>query len=297
MGSRNSPQLLRNLLADDSPILFEGLHTCFHLADQRLQHRRKLVRMHNIESNYYQQLAQNEKSWLRKCYFALKSWQLARFESILQHADGILSISPADDDYLRRIYGKKVHYLPAFHAHKEVESLVGRNNYALYHGNLSVNENIRAALFLIREVFNDLPVRLLIAGKNPSIELFEAVQAHPHIEILPNPSALELFAHMENAHLHVLPTFQPTGFKLKLIHALFSGRFCLVNEAMVHQNNLRELCEVANTPQEWKQKVRELMEMEFSESHLLARKSWLESHFDNRRHAEALLGWMSAEVD
>ena len=43
--------------------------------------------------------------------------------------------------------GEKVHYLPAFHAHKEVESLVGSNNYALYHGNLSVNENIRAALF------------------------------------------------------------------------------------------------------------------------------------------------------
>ena len=48
VGSRNSPQLLHNLLVRDSPILFEGLHTCFYLADERLKHRRKFVRMHNI---------------------------------------------------------------------------------------------------------------------------------------------------------------------------------------------------------------------------------------------------------
>ena len=42
---------------------------------------------------------------------------------------------------------------------------------------------------------------------------------------------------------------------------------------MVHHNDLRDLCEVANTPAEWKQKVRALMEVEISEANLSCQKS------------------------
>ena len=57
VSSRRSSRLLKDLLADDSPILFEGIHCCGLLADKRLKDRIKLVRMHNIEQEYYRELA------------------------------------------------------------------------------------------------------------------------------------------------------------------------------------------------------------------------------------------------
>ena len=47
VGSRKSDKLIENLLKDDSPILFEGLHSCYSILDQRLKNRKKLVRSHN----------------------------------------------------------------------------------------------------------------------------------------------------------------------------------------------------------------------------------------------------------
>src|SRR5690606_3785580 len=55
--TRSSEELMQRLLKDDHPILFEGLHTCFYLADERLVDRFKIVRTHNIEHDYYRNLA------------------------------------------------------------------------------------------------------------------------------------------------------------------------------------------------------------------------------------------------
>ena len=59
--SRKSKQLLKNLSADLSPILFEGIHTT-GLADQ-LKGRKLLLRAHNVEHQYYAALA-NQSPWL-----------------------------------------------------------------------------------------------------------------------------------------------------------------------------------------------------------------------------------------
>ena len=38
---------------------------------------------------------------------------------------------------------------------------------------------------------------------------------------------------IQDAHIHVLPSFQQTGLKLKLLNALFKGRHCIVNDAEI----------------------------------------------------------------
>ena len=52
--------LIENLLKDDHPILFEGLHSTYYLADSRLKKRYKVVRTHNIEHHYYKHLEKVE---------------------------------------------------------------------------------------------------------------------------------------------------------------------------------------------------------------------------------------------
>lgn len=64
--TRSSEKLIKNLLKDKHPILFEGLHCCYHLNDERLQGRLKIVRTHNIEHDYYKNLEKVEKSIFKK---------------------------------------------------------------------------------------------------------------------------------------------------------------------------------------------------------------------------------------
>ena len=113
VASRSAKLLLNNLVLNDYPILFEGLHTCYYLHHPLLKERFKMVRMHNIEWDYYNRLFQSEKKWWKKTYFFLETLQLQRFEKVLHQADCILGISPNDAEYLKNKYGKdKVSYLP-----------------------------------------------------------------------------------------------------------------------------------------------------------------------------------------
>ena len=92
VSSRHCSKLLDDLLSDNAPILFEGLHCCAFLSDKRLKDRIKLVRTHNIEHEYYKELSRKTSGW-KKLYYELEAVKLAKYEKILLHADAILAIS------------------------------------------------------------------------------------------------------------------------------------------------------------------------------------------------------------
>ena len=82
--SRQHPDLLKNLLADNYPILAEGLHCAGFFNHPKLKSRLKILRMHNIEWKYYESLAElSEKTW-EKAFFYIESKRLrnSKFESI-----------------------------------------------------------------------------------------------------------------------------------------------------------------------------------------------------------------------
>jgi hypothetical protein len=57
--SRISRELLGNLTADEAPVLFEVLHTCYFMQDKRLAGRKRIYRHSNIEHDYYRMLARS----------------------------------------------------------------------------------------------------------------------------------------------------------------------------------------------------------------------------------------------
>ena len=59
--SRMSKELVKNLLKDDYPIIFEGLHTCGIMSDAHLSGRFMIYRESNIEHQYYYHLFKAEK--------------------------------------------------------------------------------------------------------------------------------------------------------------------------------------------------------------------------------------------
>lgn len=287
--SRSSGELVKNLLKDDHPVLFEGLHCCYSLDDPRLKERKRFVRMHNIEHDYYRNLAGVERSLLRRMYFRREAKKLERFESVLTLADQVLAISQKDTNELSQRYNNVIH-LPAFHGFSSVRSAQGKGDFALYHGNLEVGENNEAALFLVKEVFSSLDERLIIAGKNPSAELQSAASGRTNIEIRANISTADIHSLIQTAHINVLPTFQATGIKLKLLAALYNGRHCLVNTPMILNTGLEELCCVADSAQEMKKELKRLFSISFDEDAINARARVLHEKFSDKENVKVLTG-------
>lgn len=286
--TRNSDELIENLLKDNHPILFEGLHCCYYLDDKRLARRTKIVRTHNIEHDYYLNLARVERDVFKKYYFYNESYKLQRFEKVLNHASGVAAISKNDVDYFAEKY-RNVNHVSAFHPNEKVEIKSGKGEFVLYHGSLEVGENNEAALFLINQVFANLNVPFVIAGNKPSKELKEAVAKYKHITLKSDISTDEIYQLIADAQINLLPTFQSTGIKLKLLAALYSGRHCIVNSFMVENTGLEEICTVANTSQEMQETVRKLFTQTFSEAEIENRKRILLSGFGNRENIRKLI--------
>lgn len=290
--TRASDELVKNLLKDKYPILFEGLHCCYHLHDERLANRIRLVRMHNIEHEYYAHLAKLEKNIFKRYYLDSESKKLKWFEQKLQHATRILAISPSDAASLASRY-KNVECIPAFHPNDKVIAQEGTSDFALYHGNLKVAENNEAAMFLVKEVFDEPGMKLVIAGNSASDELKAAVKARQHIRLKEGLTTENIHQLIRTAQVNVLPTFQATGIKLKLLAALFEGRHCLVNGPMVENTGLETLCTVKQTGEEMKQELKRLMSLPFGAEEKRKREEVLYAKFSNKLNAEKLASLLS----
>lgn len=287
--TRQSEELVQNLLKDDFPILMEGLHTCFLLSDARLKNRFKIFRESNIEHEYYYHLFKSENNFWQKIFYFIESKKLKRFEKIVRNAQLMLTVSQNDTDYFKQTYPQnKVVYLPSFHAADEVTALSEKGNYILYHGNLAVSENYNAASFIVKEIANKSSHSFIIAGLNPPQELKEEIAKTKNVKLISNPDNYQMEKLIREAHINLLLTFQTTGLKLKLLNVLFNGRFCLVNKPMLAGTGLDNLCEIADDANAINQKIDELFSCEFSKTEIEKRKIELQKNYSNKENATKL---------
>ena len=274
--SRTSEKLLQNLISINAPILFEGLHCCYYLNHPQLTDRRQFVRAHNIESDYYKLLAKSETKLLNKLYLFTEYLKIKFFEKRLSNSDGVFSISDKDHAQLSKTCDS--HLIRAFHPDSTILSKTGLGEYAIYHGNLSVAENENAALFLSQKVFTHLNYDLVITGSKPSNKLRKEVLKHSNIRLVENPENSVLEKMMQDAHMHVLPTEQDTGIKLKLLKSLFQGRHCIVNGKMINQTGLEKACAVVESPKQWIRKIKELENVPFEAKDISLRTELLKPY-------------------
>jgi len=286
--TRISEHLISNLLEDDYPIIMEGLHTTGLMLGKRLKHRKLIVRTHNIEHEYYSNLSRAETDLFKKYYYFNEAVKLKKYEKILAKADLLLAISRTDYNYLSAKY-KSVVYVPAFHPYTAVRSIVGQGKYVLYHGNLSVPENINAVTTLLNEVFRGSNIPFKIAGLNPPRSLWRLTAEFPLVEMVANPDDDKLYDLVKNAHVNVFFTNQATGLKLKLLNALYNGRFVLTNDKMLSGSNLDKLCVLANGVPEMKARLAELMKKRFTPAMKVERQVHLQTIYKNGDNVEKLI--------
>lgn len=286
--TRASKTLLNNLLKDDSPIIFEGLHTTYYIDHEKLKGRKKLVRTHNVEHDYYKSLSEIEKKRFRRMFFEEEAKKLKKYESVLNHADHIMAISENDFIYFNNKY-ENVSYIPAFHQNEGIKIKTGKGKYILFHGNLSVGENINAVTDLIENVFSKIDIPVVIAGRNPDQSLVNLIRKYKKISLISNPFDQEMSDIISNAHVIILFTDQNTGIKLKLLSSLYNGRFIIANKAMVENTGLADLCTVIESHDDAIRSVNYFMDNEFPQDEINKRADILLKYFSNKLSAELIV--------
>jgi hypothetical protein len=291
--SRASAALLARLQQDDYPVLLEGIHCTYHLYKGALAGRKVLVRLHNAEFEYYCHLAGHESNLLKKIYYRFESFLLKKYERRIANKAVFAAVSEQDALLYKNLFGaKSIHYLPVFIPHTMVRAKEGTGSYCLYHGNLAVNENEKAAVWLLTKIFNTLRLPLVIAGRNPSPALEKLAHQHQHTCIATNPSEAEMQDLIARAQVNILPSFNNTGVKLKLINAFFNGRHCLVNGAAVAGSGLEAGCVIASNEQEFIAAAAKLFEIPFSQDEIEKRQGIVQQQFSNEQNARQLLTFL-----
>ena len=299
INSRKNDELIRRLKQDNYPILLEGIHCSYYVYTGAFSERMVLLRLHNAEFEYYHNLSLYEKNPFKKIYFRHESELLKKYEKQLANKMKIAAVSEQDVQLYREIFDTRdIFFLPAFVPFSLPSGHEGKGCFCLYHGNLSINENEEAAIWLLQNVFNDLEIPFVIAGKDPSQKLEFMVHQQSSTCLVANPNDKELQDMIAKAQIHVLPSFNNTGVKLKLLNALYNGRHCLVNKAGVTGSGLDGICRLAENAADFKTAIMQLFQIPFTEEENDERHALLGKLYNNQKNAGLLIEvfWPKKEV-
>jgi len=282
---RNNKQLVKNIQKINAPILFEGLKTTFLVNKNEFKEYFKILRLHNIEQDYFAGLAISEKSWPQKMIFYLESFKYGNYENVISKFDKTITLSNYENNYINNKFGNSV-YVPVFHGNENVLPLIGKGSFALYHGDLQTADNRKAVLFLV-SVFKELPnFKLIIAsgsnenfvndviGKQENVT-FEKIKNFEHLQEL-----------LQQAHINISWSFQRSGTKLKVINALFNSRFSIINENVIDDDVVSGLCVTVFNKEQLIDKIKELENATFEDFD--KRKKILEVYLNDIKNAELI---------
>jgi glycosyltransferase involved in cell wall biosynthesis len=293
VSSRINSLLRKNLLKDEYPILLEGIHCSYLLNDAAFANRKIGVRVHNVEFIYYRQLHRTAVGIFKKMYYLFECKLLKKYEFKIAKKARLLTLTQEDAHIYRRVLGARdVSYFPMVIPFSQINIPEGLGYFCLYHGNLSVPENEKAACWLAEKVFLGLDIPFVVAGKGPSDRLKKIMSDCKQSKLIQDPSNEELNDLISDAQINVLPSFNSTGVKLKLLNALFNGRHCVVNAAMGCASETIMLCHIADDPIEFKNLIKKLFSNPLSEKEIRTRQEVLQSVYDNITNSQYLVQWL-----
>ncbi len=290
VSSRQNNELISKLKKDNYPILMEGIHCTYPALITTIEKRRFFVRLHNTEFIYYGNLASNAVSPFKKLFYKTEAGKLKQYEQkLIKKVQQYFAVSKSDELFYRKAFNAtNINFLSLFMPEWAVKNNIGTSDYCLYNGNLSVEENERAAVNLI-QVFKTLPYKLIIAGKSPSNKLKHVVKVSPRATLVENPSEEKMHQLITNAQVNILFSYNSTGIKLKLLNTLFNGRHCITNNAGVEGSGLTELCHVLKDETNLQNILPTLMKQEITQEELQKRKVVLHGLFNNEQNAKILI--------
>lgn len=283
--SRPAKELLKNIKKHQVPIFFESLKTSQILHLDPLSGYPKYLRLHNIEQNYFEGLAQSESEKLKQKMFRLEAKKYVKYESILSQMDEVFTLSKAEQHIIQLKYNKGK-YVPVFHGNDKMPDLEPFGKFVLYHGDLRAADNCKAVEYLI-DVFKDLEYPLVIASGTKEEWVRSKIQAFQNIKFVYLNDFHHLLQLFNEAHINIAWSFQESGTKLKVINALFNSRYSIINSNIIDDERVSELCVSVESTSQLIQKVNELMHQPFQPS--IHYREVLENYLNDLKNAEIMV--------
>ncbi|MCK6609888.1 MAG: hypothetical protein L6Q78_02515 [Bacteroidia bacterium] len=194
------PLLLKNLLSESAPLLFWGLESAFFLKEPLLKFRQKIVRL----SGDGMQVPFQLRARISPIEWRLETMRLNRFSSVLRDAQLILTNQSEAYKRLISRFGNSVWFLPSFFdLERKVSSRKGL--YILFAGDFTRRRQVDFALFLIREVFAQIPFNLILASNRPFPKvLIKESSYHYNVSLRRFDNPEQLATHLEKSGISVL---------------------------------------------------------------------------------------------
>jgi len=263
--SRFHKDLLLNIGKNDAPLLFEGLQTTYILNKHQFKDRKIYLRLHNLEADYFSGLSKSETSFIKKILYRVESAKYGMYQKIMSKFDAVFTLSKYETEVVNTEF-KNAHYVPVFHGNEKVAPLSEFGKYAIYHGDLRMSDNKKAALFLVN-VFKKIPEYSLIIASNKGKKIVERqIGEVPNVTFSNIKNEAHLDELLANSHLSVMLSFQQSGTKLKAVNSLYKSRFCIINNNMIDDENIRNLCTVAETESDFIAAVNTLKNQPYQEN-------------------------------
>jgi hypothetical protein len=279
---RNNDQLLTNIKKVNAPILFEGLKTTFLVNNNELKDYTKILRLHNIEQDYFKGLSVSEKSLLQKMIYYFESFKYKNYENVMSKFDKIITLSKYENNYIYKKFGNSV-YIPVFHGNENVLPLKSLGSFTLYHGDLQTADNKKAVLFLV-SVFKELPnLKLIIASETNENFVNKVIGNQQNVTFVKIKNFEHLQELLQQAHINISWSFQRSGTKLKVINSLFNSRFSIINENIIDDDVVSDLCISVFNKELLIDKIKELENAPFDD--FAKRKKILEMYLNDLKNA------------
>ena len=115
-----------------------------------------------------------------------------------------------------------------------------------------------------------------------------------HTCLVSDPTESEMSDLIRKAHINVLPCFNKniTGIRLKLLHALYEGRHCIVNEPMVAGTGLEPACHIGTSANAFASIITQLYHQPFTTEEIQLRKRLLCDTYNNEENTREFIQYL-----
>ena len=199
------------------------------LENNSLKAKNIIIRVHNNEANYFNELSKSTKNFKNKIYYYLESLKFKSYSrNIFKQSDRLWFISNKEINNTKDLdlSNKSIH-LPASVNSKFVKQELSTKN-VLYVGALFVPNNMEAIIWYLKNVHSLLVdehnYKLTIVGSTGEFEseTYQKILAgYSNVEIYLNQK--DLSNHYSNATVFINPMLHGAGVKLKSINAIQNG--------------------------------------------------------------------------
>tara|TARA_B100000497_G_scaffold38101_1_gene44704 strand:- start:1973 stop:3175 length:1203 start_codon:yes stop_codon:yes gene_type:complete len=250
---------LTKLLSEESfdLVQLEGTFVGPYISSIRKEHKGLLsLRMHNVEFEIWQRLAQNEKNPLKKLYLNILAKQLKKYESkIIRQVDTIVPVTDQDQTKFSKLYPEGIFKtIPAGINLNTWKFSPSKTTNRLYHiGSMEWHANAEAIDWYIENIHpliikNNTDYSLNLAGKGIDIALFESI---PQVNVTENVN--NAYDFINSNDVCIVPLKSGSGIRLKILEAMAAGKLVItttIGAQGINYINQKHLL-IADTPTEF----------------------------------------------